>query len=505
MILRKYIRNILSEMSTRYKRETGRNFPKWYETFGEYAQQDGLFVHFSDFPKLGLFPQNRYDTPTGFYAYYLDTDKIADFGIDRRYAVIFRPKTGINILDVDAYDDDDYLYDLDQLTDHPEYGKHMTHHLISSASRDARIQIPAGKIWNITRVLSNVVGKGKSAKPNEGDLERDKERRRLQSWALTYIKRHGSRKKALDAHGSLDPSSRPGWDDEHNMLRNIPSGLTEDDIESEEKRNAESTINYNANEWSRILMSLGYNGVVDDGFEVIHENEPHQAVFFSVDSLELVDILDKREDIDEYDVHGKFDELNTSKSSARSSFEGDELSQKNFNGFDFTDSNFRRVTANSVQANNTNFSGCDFSSSSFVNLNARHSQFPHSVWIGTLVKGSNFTNSNFEGSNADSTTFRSSTFDGASFAGANLVDSGIFSSGLKNVNFSGATLSDFVIFLHKNEDLSTCNFSGVTFNNVRITSASGKTVKIYDSWVNSQNVRLEIRTSPSGKEKIYEI
>jgi uncharacterized protein YjbI with pentapeptide repeats len=517
MILRKYIRSLLSEMSTRYKRETGESLPKWYETFNKYAQQGGLYVHFSDFPKLGLFPHNRFDTPTGFYLYPLDTDKIADFGIDRRYAIIVRIKDPSRVLDIDAYEEDDLLYDIDVLTDHPEYGPHMTKSLISTAIRDAKVQIPAGKIWNITRVLAGVMGGQKKTVRNPGDTGRDVSRRSLQIWALHYIQKHGSRRDALTAHdavphdekfenvpGEDQPKVKPLWKREHEMLRHLPSDVRYSDIESEGERNTEYIVNPDANAWSKIMSALGYSGVVDDGFEIIHENEAHQAVFFSVGSLELVDVLDKRDDVKETDNPDVFKTLSEPKVLTRANFEGHQLSSKNFNGFDLSDSVFRKAKISSVQANNANFSGSDFSGSVTTGLNARHSNFEKSVFNGVIIKGCNFLNSNFSGANLDSTTMRLSTFDGVSFAGANLTDSSFFSSNLKGIDFSGASLSDVVIALHRNEDLGTCNFTGVTFNNVRIMSSARKTIKRYDSWSNSENVRLEVRTE-NGKERVYEV
>jgi hypothetical protein len=50
-------------------------------------------------------------------------------------------------------------------------------------------------------------------------------------------------------------------------------------------------LSKNQNNWTRILLSLGYDGVEDKKQYIIHPNEPRQAVFFRTPNLEIVDIL----------------------------------------------------------------------------------------------------------------------------------------------------------------------------------------------------------------------
>lgn len=45
---------ILLEVS-RYKQEMGSKPPSWKEQLNAYEKQDGLFVHFSNYPKMGLY------------------------------------------------------------------------------------------------------------------------------------------------------------------------------------------------------------------------------------------------------------------------------------------------------------------------------------------------------------------------------------------------------------------------------------------------------------------
>jgi len=146
MTKRKTIR--LSEI-TRYKEEIGENFPRWQEELVKYEEQGGYFIHFSNVPRIGLYIVNKYNTPIGFYAYPLDRDKMESFAIDRPYAIIFKPKPEANILEIKKYSESDYKADIAKLVD---MGNSLE--VIEKAASKAKRKTPAGKIWNVTRVLS---------------------------------------------------------------------------------------------------------------------------------------------------------------------------------------------------------------------------------------------------------------------------------------------------------------------------------------------------------------
>ena len=46
--------------------------------------------------------------------------------------------------------------------------------------------------------------------------------------------------------------------------------------------------------WNWLFRQLGIDGVVDEGEGIIHENEPTQAVFFSMDNVELLERVDNK-------------------------------------------------------------------------------------------------------------------------------------------------------------------------------------------------------------------
>ena len=60
-------------------------------------------------------------------------------------------------------------------------------------------------------------------------------------------------------------------------------------------RNEKKTVH-----WSKIFRQLGYSGVVDNGDGIIHENEPTQAVFFSIQAIRPLEAIYNREDYNEW-------------------------------------------------------------------------------------------------------------------------------------------------------------------------------------------------------------
>lgn len=83
----------------------------WKQQLLAYEQQKNLFVHFSNYPKMGLYLVNEYKTPIGFYSYPLKKGKIASFATERPYMVIIKPKPEARILDIKAYSAEDYRRD----------------------------------------------------------------------------------------------------------------------------------------------------------------------------------------------------------------------------------------------------------------------------------------------------------------------------------------------------------------------------------------------------------
>ncbi len=138
----------------RYERETGQKLPRWKEKLDEYEKKGNLFIHFTFVPKLGVYPNNKFDTPTGFYAYPLKYAEMRYFATDRPYGVVLAPKPGANILHISQYGDSDLQRDIAKLREKFS----ISNEDIEGWKSDARIKSPAGMIWNITRNLSERLG-----------------------------------------------------------------------------------------------------------------------------------------------------------------------------------------------------------------------------------------------------------------------------------------------------------------------------------------------------------
>ncbi len=84
-------------------------------------------------------------------------------------------------------------------------------------------------------------------------------------------------------------------------------------------RKGKKGVSYNAQGWNNLLRQLGYQGFVDrNGTGTIHKNEPMQAVFMSMKSLKVVEMIEnksyagfeRQDDIKEYvDKLKKYNEV----------------------------------------------------------------------------------------------------------------------------------------------------------------------------------------------------
>jgi uncharacterized protein YjbI with pentapeptide repeats len=146
----------------RYQRETGQSLPRWKEKLNEYEERGNLFLHFSTVPRLAIYPNNEYETPTGFYTYPLKYEKIKDpndptatvFAMGRPYGVILSLKPGANILRISRYGESDLQRDIAKLREKFS----ISDEEIEGWKSDAKVKSPAGMIWNITRKLSERIG-----------------------------------------------------------------------------------------------------------------------------------------------------------------------------------------------------------------------------------------------------------------------------------------------------------------------------------------------------------
>ncbi len=415
--------------ATRFKRETKSRLPRWTERLIAYEQQNrvdkNLFIHFSKFPKMGLYLKNSYNTPVGFYAYPLIDESISSFAAERPFMIIFKPKSEARLLDLSRYTEEQLKQDgeklkaagFDPAVIDEAMGKPKSFWDLSGISDS-----PGKKIWDLTRILSG---------------------------------------------------TKVGEDEDGEEVTNpLPPG----------KEGGGPTAR-----WSYIVWKmLGYDGVVDNADAgIIHPNEPNQAVFFNTTRLEIVDVIEKQDmEGSYYPAHKLFskpqpaisgddysnqviDDLqltnamvlgtNFTNSTIKNSkmifsrlggakfinaklnnviftksnfskaklvgascyecfFEGSQLFQTKARGASFVHCNFVRATNNESDFSNTEIRHC-----SFMDTLSSFTSFENAKFVGTKISGGSFSNCNF--TNADMRgieTGGSVGFVGARFIGADL-------------------------------------------------------------------------------------
>lgn len=150
MEIRELIFCAISE-ATRFEKETGQPLPNWQTKLEMYEDIGGLFVHFSNYPKISLFLRNKFSTPIGFYAYALNKAQINSFATERTYAIIFKLKPEAKILDLQTYTEQQLQADILSLI-----AMGYDRAKIDGAIATAKKKTPGVMLWNITRILSGV-------------------------------------------------------------------------------------------------------------------------------------------------------------------------------------------------------------------------------------------------------------------------------------------------------------------------------------------------------------
>ena len=139
---------------TRYARETGQRLPRWRErlTAHEQSAGDDLFVHFSDVPRMVVYPDNSYHTPTGFYAYELNRKKMSDFATERRYLIVFRPRPNARLLRLKQYAVNEFYNDRNIILSKMPAS---SFYKMGDWDIQARGMSRGSRMWNITRNFAN--------------------------------------------------------------------------------------------------------------------------------------------------------------------------------------------------------------------------------------------------------------------------------------------------------------------------------------------------------------
>ena len=324
--MKNYLKQIIKSTileATRYKKETGKTFERWQDKLLKYEQEGGYYISFSFIPRVGLYPINKYNTPIGFYTYPLKQSKIENFAVDRPYMAIVRPKPDAKILYMSSYTNQNLKIDCDKLI---KAG--YSEEIIEQAKEDARFLSSPGMIWNVTRVLSKTEELTESVStPEEENIAKAKFRtisklsiftplrKKLELYnsdlskdEKEYLNSIGLGPKKLFTSYEIDAFRAQVYGNYSAKDKNFFKQLLplERELLSQGKI-LKSYIPHTSDErgggstakWTHILLKdLGYDGVVDDSGEgVIHKNEPSQAVFFNRAALEIIEIIQKPEEI----------------------------------------------------------------------------------------------------------------------------------------------------------------------------------------------------------------
>jgi fluoroquinolone resistance protein len=491
-LLKQHIRSVVSEMSTRYKRETGKSLPRWQQMLVQYEKQGGLFVHFSRYPKLGLNPLNEFNTPTGFYMYPLDTEKIAPFAIGREYAIVCRIKPDVSILNVAKYREDELRYDISILKN--TYSNKIKE--IDATLAKFKTNKPGERIWQVARTLSRGTERTLPENPAAADATNpfnkqvinDKNRLLGLIDDLKLQDKTWQGKSFSEKREVLIRS----WETRFPNLPvpTITTSKTMKTGEVAEKRYFLGDVlirfrdpqlldpkklaypsNPEANNWSNVFKNLGYDGVLDEGTGIIYADEPDQVVIFDSSNVELVDVIKK----------GSVDfpfELTKVPASGRD-MSGLDLSGENITREKFVHSNMTRVDFTSAEIrfcdfirtnceyanfNEASIEGCDFtdanlSHSKFSNSTLESNNFFRTTIRHVIAGQAQFTISRFE-----SSKITDSSFQGAKFTNCGFINTVFNKTTMTNANFKECDFS--------NATLSNCDLSGCTFTRCNFGSTS---------------------------------
>ena len=134
-----------------------------------YADQDDVFVSFSDIPKLGINPRTEYNTPAGIYSYPLRQmwpsikSNTIPYAGERQYALVLQPRSSDGIVNVATYTSGEFSRHMNLLEQKvipkiagPGVDLDRFQDFFDEAKRESKLQTPAGWLWNITRRLASM-------------------------------------------------------------------------------------------------------------------------------------------------------------------------------------------------------------------------------------------------------------------------------------------------------------------------------------------------------------
>ena len=457
-------------MSTRYKRETGENFPRWQEKLKKYEDEGGLYVHFGSVPKLGINPQNQFGTPTGIYAYPMNSKYIDDFATDNPYIFILRINDMSSMLVLEDYTESDLNADLDKLMDlYPDYESSIENARTESSN-------PGETIWETVNQITEWDPEGQTEKEhynkrvNPAALDPNNSQSSsniLQRASLhSFMKQQGDKNRAISALSSLSDDevfSKFASEGETNrftrdikgkrgkreflnafkkrMIQSISALSMSDRDINRQKRGENYLSNSVSSEKSKIFRDLGYAGVID-GYEtygagIIHPNEQTQAVFFTASAVSVVEMIEKEQQLKAIHWQGK--RLVTPPKSG-GNYTGQEIKNQTLEFEAYVHANLKDSAFRNSHIKRCDFSGANMAGTIMYKNSVEETLF-HGTNLSNALIGSDFDTSDFKGANMSRIKISDSKFEGCEFAGADLSVGQLTRLKLSSADFSGANLT----------------------------------------------------------------
>lgn len=203
-----------------------KNKELWFDYLkANFKKPDNLFVTFVYQDKVGINPKSIYDTPIGVYTYPLDF----------------------------IFDEEDVPFRGDQKPNKIKVLKQLSNKVLSNDLSDGEYERQIKKIENIVE-------------------ESDKYSYTFKKGLKEYIKRWEDAARKQTNFGSL-------W--------NVTRMITMDYYANKNSKATGPTKN-NPVAWTKLLIDLGYDIVIDYGTGTIHPSEPTQAVFLNPKSYKVV-------------------------------------------------------------------------------------------------------------------------------------------------------------------------------------------------------------------------
>ncbi len=208
-----------------------KNYATLDDIVNKYSNDPDAYISFRVNDKIGINPNNKYDTPIGVYCYNISMSSKESFPFpytggykkgETTYVYVVRPKNNAVKLDLATYSSEDYTRDLNKLV-------------------------------NLGYISDN---------------------------ELEYKKKFIKESEEID----YDELEKMLNDVSSNEPKNNPNGRIGKLLWNTVKSISKSTSNWNA-----ILRKLGYQYVVDSGYGIIHENEQQQTIFLDPTSYDVID------------------------------------------------------------------------------------------------------------------------------------------------------------------------------------------------------------------------